>query len=250
MRTLRGINNQHQIERSVNFFAENNDEKYPESVATLQSVRHWNWTDPRMMICEKPRKGQYHRSMSAYLHGYVEDASIMYCPNAPRKYKYLQRAWDAGEEWDNPDTAMDTDSLSGTYCFYWNYIGYLKERNRPFKGPRTTLDGRRRSKLLMSCYFGYDHHRSSNAYGSCERFKDSGIAFGKDLSSAYWFCDNNADLDKIGIKLHAVYTDGHVGSYSASDVVTMKVSKNPDGTIPYEDWLGLGDFYLPRNNLR
>ncbi len=193
--------------------------------------------------------GKLKRVESEYLGDYIDDATVMFCPNAPRQYTYLQESWDAGDEWDNPDTTFPSDPVTGSYCFYWNYVGFLEERGYPFKGPSGSSGGRRRSKVLVSDYFGYDHWRSRNSYGSCERFKGASVVLETWLLSAYWSVAGDKGLDEIQIKLRAGYTDGHVESYSAREVTTMKVSITSDGSVPYPTGVGAGDFYLPRNCL-
>lgn len=249
-RKLLGANNQHQVVNAVSFFAADNDQKYPESVATI-GAEWWNWQEPMMLTGYRARSPRMHRSMSAYLRGYIEDAGTMYCPNAPRRYKYLQEAWNAGDDWDNPQTTPVKDPVSGTYCFYWNYTGYLEERNYLFKGPRNSAGGSWQSKLLVSDYFGYDHQRNPNSYGSCERFPRASITEGTLLSSAYW-SDKGCDVRSAPeIELRAGYTDGHVENFSASDTVAMRVIKVPETGEPYPhgDGVGPGVFYLPRQAL-
>ncbi|UCG55886.1 MAG: hypothetical protein JSU70_13560 [Phycisphaerales bacterium] len=110
----------------------------------------------------------------------------MSCPSVPRKYKYLQQAWDAGDDWDNPETTFPSDPVLGSYCFYWNYMGFLGYDEPPFRGPQNSLGGRVRSTLIVSDYFGYDHHQSPGAYGSCEKLKGGSFTPGTEVSSAYW----------------------------------------------------------------
>ena len=249
-RIMLGTRNQREIVVSVNLFASDNDQQYPESVATIgDESLSWNWQEPMMLTGYRARSPRLHRSMSAYLRLYIEDAAMMYCPNAPLKYFYLQDAWDAGDEWDNPDTPPVEDPMSGTYCFYWNYIGYLEDREYLFRGPQNTAGGPRRSKLLVSDYFGYDHHRNQKAYGSCEKFAAASIAEGSLLSSAYWSDRGRTGSGAPEIKLRAGYTDGHVESFSGSDTLTMKVIRYRETGEPYLDGIGPGDFYLPRNAL-
>ncbi|MHC4109802.1 MAG: type II secretion system protein [Planctomycetota bacterium] len=247
--------NQRHIVNAVSLYAVDNDGQYPESVATITSgSKNWNWQEPTMMTACKPRPSHTYRSMSAYLHSYIEDASIMFCPSAPIKYEYLQKAWDTGDDWDNPETFFSSDPVLGTYCFYWNYVGFLADHVAPFRGPRNSLGEPGQSKLLVSDYFGYDHHRSPNAYGSCEQFMGASFTPGTEVSSDYWsrLKSERVDLNTIDVKLDAGYTDGHVESFKASEVVPMKVSTTPDGSVPYPGGVGLGpgDFYLPRNGLR
>jgi hypothetical protein len=186
--------------------------------------------------------------MSAYLKDYIGDISIMLCPNAPTKYKYLRLAWNFGDLWDNPETPDAQDPVIGTYCFYWNYLGYLEQANRIFKGPQNASINNGESSLLISDYFGYGHWRNPNAYSSCERLKAAtSITPGTRVSSDYWASPKSKR--KMRIKLHAGYADGHVEIYVPSETVPMRVSMSPDGTVPYPDELGPGIFYLPENAL-
>ena len=96
--------------------------------------------------------------------------------------------------------------------------------------------------MLVSDYFGFGHWRNKEAYGSIEafgsseRFTGSSITPGTEASSDFWSRPEpagNVNLNTLGLKLHAGYTDGHVESYSPSEVVPMKVSFTPDGCVPY-----------------
>ena len=115
--------------------------------------------------------------------------------------------------------------------------------------PRGPASRGRASKLLMTDYFGYDHWRSPGAYGSCEKLKAANVVPETWLLSAYWSRDGDPNSSMPDIKLQASYTDGHVESYSASEVVPMRVSITSDGTVPYPDGVGPGIFYLPQNAL-
>jgi hypothetical protein len=242
-------NNQRQVVGGVTLFAMDHNEMFPESVATVGFGDSWNWSDPMKMIGNRTRSPGMYRAMSEYLGGYIDDASVMFCPNAPRKYRYLQESWDAGDQWDNPDTSFPSDPVTGTYCFYWNYVGFLDGRSYTFKGPVDSTGRRGRSKMVVSDYFGYDHWRSRNLYGSCERFKDSSVVQETWLLSAFRSGAGGKSLNEIQIKLRAGYTDGHVETYCAQDVIRMKVAITSDGTKPYPSGIGAGDFYLPRNCL-
>jgi len=247
-RAVISMNNQKQVTSALNFFALDNNERYPPSVATVGFDDNWNWSDPTKLTGNRHRSPGLHRAMSEYLHDYIADASIMYCPSAPQKYKYLQQAWDAGDDWDNPDTPVPSDPVGGTYCFYWNYIGYIGGRKVIFRGPQGPASGGKYSKLLVSDYFGYDHWRNPGSYGSCEQFDGADITPETWLLSSYWFRRSDAS-NPPEIKLRAGYTDGHVDTYSASETVPMKVSITADGSIPYPDDVGPGVFLLPVNAL-
>ncbi len=255
--------NQRQIVLAVNGFAMDNHESYPESVATMKfGTLKWWWEEPTTITALNPRFSQKHRSMSAYLRSYIEDTRILSSPGTPGKYQHLQQAWEAGDDWDNPETPCENlDPVYGTYCFYWNYVGYLADEQAPFRGPRGPSSGRGYSKLLVSDYFGCDHWRNknaygegiTNAYGSSEKFNGAGVTPGTEVSSAFWSrlkSDGEISLDTIKVELHAGYTDGHVESYSPQEVVEMRVSNKPDGSTKYDGEFSSGIFYLPGNALR
>ena len=253
------MDNQRNIVLVVSTFASDNDGRCPESVATIgQLDEHWNWQEPTMLISSQQLSPSLARSVSAYLHNYLPEVSIMFCPGAPKKYEYLQRAWDAGDKWDNPETPSSQDPVMGTYCLYWNYVGYLEGRAEPFKGPEHLSGAPGQSSLLVSDYFGYGHWRNKliyndyKAYGSCESFNGASVTPGTLVSSAYWSRwagEENAGLDTLNVELHAGYTDGHVERYTPSQVVPMRVSITSDGTVPYPSELGPGVFYLPEDGL-
>ncbi|MBN2588881.1 MAG: type II secretion system protein [Sedimentisphaerales bacterium] len=248
-RTIIGMNNQRQIVNAVNFFAVDNDQFYPESVATIGDQDYWNWQEPMMLTGYRARSPRLHRSLSGYLSNYIEDAEILFCPNAPNKYKYLQQSWDAADDWDNPDTPPVQDPVSGTYCFYWNYTGYIEGNNKLFKGPVNGAGGKNQSNLLVSDYFGFNHWRSRNSYSSCEMFENSSVIEGTLLSSDYWSCLEETESDLPQISLHAGYTDGHVEKFSSVNTFPMRVIIDPKKSEPYPDDIAPGIFYLPKNAL-
>lgn len=249
-RALLGMHNQKEVAYAVNLFAMDNGDKYPPSVATVGVDDSWNWTDPRQMTGPKQRSPQIHRSMSAYLQIYVPDADSLSCPTGPRKYKYLDEMWAAGDDWDNPDTSVSSDPVTGSYCFWWNYIGYLGEGPRLFRGPRTPAAMGRQSKLLMSDYFGYDYWRSPGRFSSSVKLGGAEVVPETWLRSSCWSAPGDPDSGMPEIKLRAAYTDGHVETYSASEVVPMRVSMGAEGIPPYDDASGRGIFYLPENAVR
>lgn len=248
-RSMMSMSNMRQIASTMNLFASDNDDRYPESVATIGAGDTWNWTDSTRLTGNRHRSPQLHRAMSEYLRKYVPDASTMYCPNMPHKYEFLQQAWDAGDNWDNPMNSFPADPVGGSYCFYWNYRGYLGGRRGVFRGPQGPASSGRYSKLLVSDYFGYNHWRNPESYSSCEPFEGADVTPETWLLSAYW-SRRTPQENSPEIKLKAGYTDGHVETYSASDVVPMKVSISADGSVPYPDGGATpGTFFLPRNAL-
>ncbi|MBW8041584.1 MAG: prepilin-type N-terminal cleavage/methylation domain-containing protein [Planctomycetes bacterium] len=252
-RTMLGMRNQREIVNGVTMFAGDNDGQYPESVATVGFGKLWNWSDPRKLTGNRTRTPGMYRAMSEYLRSYIPDASTVFCTNAPTKYKYLQQSWDAGDDWDNPDTSFPFDPVGGTYCFYWNYIGFLGGRKGIFRGPQSHAGGPGEGKLLVTDYFGYNCWQSPKAYGSCEKFNGASAMAETWLLSSYWYSleSERVYLNTIDVLLHAGYTDGHVGSFKSSEVVPMRVSLTSDGSVPYpDDGVGPGIFYLPKNGLR
>ena len=245
-RRLLGISNQRTVVQGANLFAADNDDRFPDSIATIGSGTHWNWQEPMKLVGYNTRSPRMNRSMSAYLRAYIEKAKVIYCPGTIRKFKYLEEAWAQGDNWDNPDTPMQTDPLSGTYCFYWNYSGYLEEGDCLFQGPRTNAAGPGQSTLLVSDYFGYDYYESSNAYGSCEKFKGAALVRSTMHISGYWAGTASA---KPEIKLNAGYVDGHVESYSSADTIAVRVILWPETGDPYPDGTGPGQFFIPQNAL-
>jgi len=253
-RSLMGARRQHEIVRAVGLYATDNDEQYPESVATVGFVglgHDWNWSEPTMLTGYRNRKAGLYCSMSAYLGRYIDDARVMTCPQVPQEHQYLQQAWEDAEDWDHPDTPSNMGLLNGSYCFYWNYTGLLPEQGRLFRGPRSQSGGFRQSKLLVSCYFGYDHWQNPDVYRSCNRFKHAYPTAETWFSSSYWSGSDATDgLDALTLKLHAGYTDGHVESYGPAEVIPMEVIKDRSAAEPYPSGIGPGIFYLPRNGLR
>jgi prepilin-type processing-associated H-X9-DG protein len=159
---------------------------------------------------------------------------------------------DAGDEWNNPDTKFDILAMRGSYCFYWNYVGWIDE-DTLFRGPAgPSSGGRGESDLMMTCYFGYDHRRTPEAYGSCERLKGADSEAETMIESAWWTrkASGGLDLSTIKVKLHAAYADGHVESFTPSGTVPMKVIMDRSKKEPYPSGVGPGDFYLPGNGLR
>jgi type II secretory pathway pseudopilin PulG len=242
--------NQKHIVGAVNLYAMDNHDRFPESVATVGFGDTWNWSDPMKITGNRTRSPGVHRAMSEYLGDYITDARVMFCPNAPHQYKYLQESWEAGDDWDNPDTTFPSDPVTGTYCFYWNYTGYLVEKPYPFRGPSGPGDGRGRSTLMVSDYFGFDHWRSPASYGSCERFAGASMVEETWLLSAYWSIGGGRSKGEVTIRPRAGYADGHVESFAADETITMKVAVTSDGTAPYPSGLGAGDFYLPADSMR
>jgi hypothetical protein len=247
-RSIVGMRNQKEVASAVNLFALDNRDQYPESVATVGFGDFWNWSDPRKMIGNRKRTPRLHRAMSAYLGDYIADAETMFCPNGPKKYRYLQESWDAGDEWDNPETPVSSDPVTGTYCFYWNYVGYLGEGPYLFLGPKTPASMGRQSKLLLTDYFGYGNWQRPEAFGSCERLAGADTMPEHWLHASYWALDGDPDTGVPEVTLRAAYTDGHVETYEPAEALEMRVPIAAEGEPPYPDGTtSPGIFYIPRN---
>lgn len=257
--SLMSKNNKRQIVMGVLNYSTDQDGRFPESVAKLGAPTSWSWCEPTVLAGFQRQTPSTYRSVSEYLRSYIESSSTMFCPSAPSKYPFAQEAWDAGDTWVHPNsnTAAE-DPLFGNYCLYWNYIGYLEESERPFVGPRSVNQSRHESKLLISDYFGYGHWRnelaynSRQAYGSCEKFDNCSVTPGTSVSCDFWSRYNRAGditLDSIKINLNAGFIDGHIETYTPADVKSMKISIEPDGSIPYPDNISPGGiFYIPKKN--
>lgn len=249
-RALVGMRNQREVTGGANLYAMDHDDLYPPSVATVGIGDTWNWSDLTRLVGTEKRSPQLHRSMSAYLRSYIPDAETIFCPSAPQTFRHLQEAWDAGDAWDNPDTPVVSDPLSGTFCFYWSYIGYLGEGPRLFRGPRTPAAMGRQSRLLVSDYFGYGHWRTPDAFASCERLAGASVDPETQLASAWWKVQAESSDALPTVTLKAGYTDGHVETYTPADAVPMRISMTPEGVPPFPDGgPSLGLYYVPRNAL-
>jgi len=251
-RQMLSMNNKKAVVTGVTNYALDRRERYPDSVATIGlEATYWNWQEPTMMTGYRKRSPRQNRSMSAYLKRYINDADTAYCPNAPAKYRYLDESWEAGDTWDNPETPPPQDPVVGTFCFYWGYVGYLEDRDYPFRGPSSLMGRPGQSDLLVTDYFGYNHWRSQNSFGSCERLPNADVTAETWISAPYWSESSESQiyLESLNIKLQAGYVDGHVETYHPTKTISMKVSITADGSVPYPDGVGPGEFFLPFNGV-
>ncbi len=243
---------QRQVVLAVSLYAADHESRYPESVATSAMLgRTWRWQEPRMMKACQPRAAGYQCSMASYLRPYLPQAVALSCPSSPTAYPYLEDFWRAGEQWDNPNTPFTDDSVSGSFCFYWNYVGHLPEQERPFRGPQTDYGRRGCSRLLTSDYFGFNHWRSPEAFGSCERLAHAESTTETHEAAVYWFRKPQGRPDRadMRLKLQAGFVDGHVETFRPGETTILEVAEALDGTTPAFSGLGLGagQFYIPRN---
>ena len=249
--SLVGAHRQRQIVLAVSLYASDHEGWYPESVATAAMLgRTWRWQEPRMMKACQPRATGYQCSLAGYLRSYLPQATILSCPSSPRPYPYLEDAWRAGEQWDNPDTGFTDDSVLGSFCLYWNYVGHLTDQQRPFYGPQTDDGPPGCSRLLTSDYFGFNHWRSPDAFGSCEPLPGAEITAETHEAPAYWFRPPHGPPDRAGVslKLQAGFVDGHVEAYRPAETAVLEVAEALDGSTAALSGFGLGagQFYIPR----
>lgn len=253
-RSILGAADQHQVVKALLCYASENGDLFPNSPAGMSDTswtKNGNWAEPTTLVTTEARSRGAPRSMSTYLRSYIPDPSLLACRNAPREHEYLQEAWDAGDDWVNPVLGAGMP-LTSTYCFYWGgYTGFLG-LDEQFKGPAGVIGGSGESKVMMSCYFGYDHWRSRKVFSSCERFKGAGITEETPLGSAYYWASPTptTDLSTLKIKLHATYMDTHVESYSPLETVPMEVIVNMETGAPYPPGVGPGVFFLPEDAVR
>jgi len=245
---------QRQIVLAANLYATDHEGWYPESVATAAGLgRTWRWQEPRKMKACQPRAEGYRVSMAAYLRHYLPDAEVLFCPSSPQIYSYMKDSWRAGDSWDNPDTGFVDDSVVGNYCFFWNYVGHLTEQDRPFFGPQTN-DGRSGGgSLLITDYFGFDHWRSPDAFGSCEHLPHAEITADAHEAPAYWFARPAGDPDpaRLSATLRAGFVDGHVERYRPKETVSLEVAESLDGAtaVPRGMDTSPGLFFIPASGV-
>jgi hypothetical protein len=249
--SLVGGSRQRQIVLAVSLYAGDQEGRYPESVATAAMLgRTWRWQEPRMLKACQPRAAGYRCSLAGYLRSYLPKAEILSCPSSPRPYPYLQEVWQTGEQWDNPNTSFTDDSVLGSYCLYWNYVGHLTEQSRPFHGPQTDAGLPGCSRLLISDYSGFNHWRSPDAFGSCERLAGAEVTPETHEATTFWFrpSQGSADRTNLHVKLQAGFVDGHVEAYRPGETAVLEVADALDGTTPaLSDFgLGAGQFYIPQ----
>jgi len=257
---LKGMANLKSIALPLNAFANDHEDRYPPSMGAVGFGPGWNWHDPRKLVAVNERVPGIHRSVSAYLRDYIDDAKVLSCPAVPGACTYLQQMWDAGDNWDNPATPATTkDLFTGSFCLYWNYEGLLDTRTkRLFKGPWGPACGKAYSRLLASDHFGYGNGLDippSFSYASCEPFDDAGINDKADMPRWVSLAPGPGNVPPPvetfpRISLKAVYTDGHVERYSSSDVVPMWVIVNRADLTAYkiDGTQGTpGLFFLPAN---
>jgi len=238
--------NQKSMANAVDLFAADHRERYPDSVAKVGFGQLWNWSDPTKLAGSDLRTPAPFRSVSSYLGTYLDKPDTLYCPCSPRRYTYLDEAWDAGDDWDNPETPVFPDVVGGTYCLYWNYVGYLGEDLPLFQGPRGPADGRTTSNVLLTDYLGYDHWRAPGQYISCEPLEKAEVVPETLLLSALWSCKKDPIVDPPQVQLNAAFTDGHVEHFSSQDTIPMRVIKDRATATPYElTEPGPGIYFLP-----
>jgi prepilin-type N-terminal cleavage/methylation domain-containing protein len=248
---IRSQNNMSQIVRVVHAYAMDNSDRFPVSVASNGLESDLTWSEPTKLVALDDLGPRIHRSVSGYLKEYVEDAKVMSCPSAPQPFKQLEKAWAAGDKWDNRENGKSLDPLLGTYGMFWNYRGYLPDRKGAFIGPESDTGGGRQGSLMICDMLVTNYHRLDDwsYFGSCEPLPNSTITNPTPLCGSYW--NRQADMEQIVNRFSAGFLDGHVSSYTISDTVPMQVSNRRDGSTPFPPELPpLGTFLIPREGLR
>ncbi|MDH7599407.1 MAG: type II secretion system protein [Sedimentisphaerales bacterium] len=241
---LRGMSHLKSIAMPLNAFANDNEDRYPPSMGAVGFGPAWNWHDPRKLVAVNERVPGLHRSVSAYLREYIDDAKVLSCPGAPGGCSYLQQMWDAGDAWDNPATPATTrDLFTGAFCLYWNYEGLLDlQTKRLFRGPWGPACGKSYSRLVACDHFGYGNGMDippSYSYASCEPFDGATVNAKADIPRWVSVAPGPAGVPPPAethpkVSLKAVFTDGHVERYGASEVVPMWVIVNRASLTPYK----------------
>ncbi len=246
-RKLLSANNLKQVAAAAILYDCDNGRFMP-SVAYIGSGYLQTWLEPTAL---KNYEFVGPRSTGSYLDSYIENANTITCPSAPAEYEHLQDAWDAGDQWDNPDTDRKNDPLFGTYSTWWNYKGYLSDKGRIFQGPSRADASNRQSTLLASCTFGTTPNPYNQLdygdYISCEKFNTASKTPEYSVASQMWNQLDSKGISRTDLKvnLNAAHIDGHVGQFSASDTTTLKVSMKPDGGLPYFSADFRGSLFLP-----
>lgn len=252
MQFLRGMHNLKNIWYPLENFANEHNNRYPPSVATVGSSKDWNWYDPRQLVAPNPRPG-VHRSMSAYLSNYIEDPSPLQCPSAPEQYPYMQEMWENGDNWDHRNTFNRPDPMKGSFCFFWGYVGLIDRgtmNSKAFRGPwGPAAGGKQSSKLLVCDYLGKGSGLDDPpyTYTSCEPFDKATMNRTTDTTTSYWTRPMGEPAVEPVLRLKALYTDGHVKPYSAADTKEMKVISKRQPLQTYTPFTkdSPGLFYLP-----
>ena len=246
---IRSQSNMGQIVDVLHLYSMDNSDRFPASVASNGMGSDLTWTEPTKLIALDHLGPRFRRSVSGYLKDYLDKADTMSCPSSPRPFKFMQKAWDAGDNWDNRENGKSLDPLLGTYCLYWNYRGYLPDKNAPFVGPEDSSGGGRRSPMVVSDMLVTHYNRldDSNYLGSCEALPNSSMTSPTALCSSYW--NRPADME-LGTRFNAGYLDGHVSSYNLSETVRCRFPIARTAARRSREELLLGTFLIPREGLR
>lgn len=247
-RKLSNKNNQRQISLSVTEFSFDSNDRTPPSVATIRSGSSMNYHDPRLIKgYEEPSR--QHSSVSAYLHEYIEDPEIMFCPQAPDFPSYMQDAWLQGDDYQG------NNPVYGQYSLLWGgYTAVKINSGTLFRGPRRLSSTRSRdSKVLLCDFVGFDNCRWVDNYtggklASCNKFISTNVASEK-IPPPYpplWSSSSKTPPDwnskpDIEINLNAALVDGSVQVLTMSHL-TPAMRYNQLGPDPF-----FGIYYLPEN---
>ncbi len=193
----------------------------------------------------KDESPQVHRAMSAYLADYIPDARRCSAERAST----LQLS---PEAWDSETTGTIRTQRPGP-TLSWDILLLLELRRLSIRiadtVPRSDRSGQH-GAIQSAPGYGLLRPRSHGAAPA--RSAVARDSRGQDreepsLLSSYWAVDGDPLEAMPDVKLRAAFTDGHVETYSSSDVVPMKISTTPEGVPPYPDGFAGGTFFVPRS---
>ena len=207
-----------------------------------------------MMKACQPRADGYRCSMAAYLRAYLPKAAALSCPEQPRNLSLPGGLLAGRRTVGQPRYRFHRRQRRGQLLL-------LLELRRAPVGAGASLPAARRPTTAgpdaagcsISDYFGFNHWRSPEAFGSCERLPHAEITTEIHEAAAYWFCKPQGQPDRTGVqlKLQAGFVDGHVEAYRPAETTILEVAGDLDGTTPAFTGLdtGAGQFFIPASGV-
>ncbi len=254
--SLVGMTRLKHIATQLNSFALDSDNRYPPSISRWPDG---TTDDPRRMVTMYQYANQ-HRSLSAYLSDYIEQAEVLHCPSAPDRYPYLDDMWQQGDDWVYPGNS-DECPMTGNFTYYWNYQGLLEVGGdyQLFNGPSRPALGKDQSDVLVSDALVQGDQQISprppESYSSCEYIPDGNAGTGSHYVFPRWTLEESRGLPDIRLK--AAFVDTHVEYYRASKAIGMRAILGfsrggrripwPSGSDAGASGGSLGLYYLPPN---
>ena len=165
-------------------------------------------------------------------------------PAAPRPIPIWRISGGPATQWDNPDTGFTDDSVVGSFCFYWNYVGHLVRAGASLPRP---ADRRRPARMQPAARQRLLRLQSLAQPRGLRKLRASPPRRGHDRDRtrppAYWFCKphgTNRTAPACSVKLQAGFVDGHVEAYRPAETTILEVAGDLDGTTPAFSGLGPG----------